>query len=131
MTRSTPEDEDFKIRVAEEFLRARGAALKKGMSMEGFVQTLGITRAAYHKYITRKAIPSLRVLSRARKRWGVRLSYGALGSRLVNAKKDSRQMEFQFSIEDVSKDQIEIKRFAPKGEGSVELVIKIDFSKTA
>jgi len=100
--------------------------------VEKFVESLGITRAGFHKYVTRKAIPSLRVLAKARKYWGVRLSYGELGDKYIKAKKeDPRQMKFEFSFTDISKEQIEVKKFSPKGAKAVELLIKIDFSKTA
>jgi transcriptional regulator with XRE-family HTH domain len=132
MTRSTPADEAFKRRVAAEFIRARESARQKGFSVEDFVNKLGITRAALHKYLNLKSIPSLRVLAKARKYWGVQLSYGDLGDAYIQAKKkDSRQAEFQFSIADVSKDQIEIRRVSPKGERALEVLIKIDFSKSA
>ena len=138
MTRSTPEDDVFKRRVAKEFLRVRDHARDqarmhgKDWSMEAFVRSLGITRAAFHKLVAEKAIPSLRVLSRARKYWGVQLSYGDLGDRYIKTKKkDPRQGEFKFSIADISSDQIEIKKVSPKGECSVELLIRIDFSKSA
>jgi transcriptional regulator with XRE-family HTH domain len=132
MTRSTPGDEAFKRRVAAEFIQARDRARQKGFSVEDFVSKLGITRAAFHKHVTMKAIPSLRVLARARKYWGVQLSYDDLGDTYVKAKKkDPRQAEFQFSIADISKDQIEIKRVSPKGENSLEVLIKIDLSRSA
>lgn len=131
MARTTPEDAAFKQRVAEEFRRARDQAIAKGFSVEQFAQKLGVTRAALHKYLSQKSIPSLRVLHRARQYWGVRLTYGDLGDRYVNLKKDNRQMEFQFSAEAVSKEQIEIKKFSRKGINTAELLIKIHFSKTA
>jgi hypothetical protein len=132
VSRATPEDDAFKRKVAEEFVRARDRAVSKGWSVERFVQSLGVTRAAFHKHITGKAIPSLRVLSRARKYWGVQLSYPDLSDRLLKTKKkDPRQMEFHFSLASISKEQIEVKRFAPGGERTVELLIKIDFSKSA
>ena len=40
-------------------------------------------------------------------------------------------MELQLSLENISKEQIQIRKFSPKGESSVELVIRIDFSKSA
>jgi hypothetical protein len=70
MSRSTHDDEVFMRKVAKEFLLARDRALKEGWSMEEFVARLGITRAAFHKHVTGKAIPSLRVLSKAKKYWG-------------------------------------------------------------
>src|SRR5260370_38271054 len=98
MTRSTPDDEAFKRRVASEFTRARERGRLKGFSMEDFVRKLGITRAAFHKHVTGKAIPSLRVLEKARRYWDVQLSYGELGNTYVKSKKkDPRQTEFQFS----------------------------------
>lgn len=132
MNRSNPEDEAFKRRVTEEFTRARDRALKRGFTLEKFVESLGVTRAGFHKYVTGKAIPSLRVLARARKYWGVRLSYAELGDDYIKTKRqDPKQMKFQFSVADVSKDQIEVTKFTPKGERGVELVIKILFPKTA
>jgi len=96
------------------------------------VRKLGITRAAFHKQITGKVIPSLRVLANARKYWGVKLSYGELSDAYVNRKKkDPRQAEFQFSVADISKDQIEVTRVSPKGARAVEVLIKIDLSKSA
>jgi transcriptional regulator with XRE-family HTH domain len=131
-SRSTPEDEEFKRRVAEEFTRARERAERKGFSFEDFLRKLGVTRAAFHKYVNRKAIPSLRVLLRAQRFWEVRLSYGDLGVDYVSTKKkDPRQMEFQFSVADISKEQIEIKKISAKGESAVEFLIRIDFSKSA
>ena len=110
----------------------QGTRRQEGFSIEQFVGKLGITRAAFHKQITRKAIPSLRVLANARRYWGVQLSYGELGDTYLRAKKkDPRQTEFQFSVEDISRDQIEIRRVSAKGEKAVEVLIKIDFSKTA
>jgi hypothetical protein len=100
--------------------------------MERFVQSLGVTRAGFHKYVTRQSIPSLRVLKRARKYWGVHLSYTELGARFVGAsKEDPRQMKLQLSLENISKEQIEVKRFSASGEKAVELVIRINFSKSA
>jgi len=131
MRRSTPQDKAFKRKVAEEFGRARDKAAEKGLSVEQFAQSLGVSRAMLHKYLVQESMPGLRVLQRARKYWGVQLSYGGLGQEFVKRSRDSRQMEMQFSIEDISKDQIEIKKFSPKGEGAVELLIRIDFSKTA
>ena|SRR5258708_337951 len=132
MPTSTPEDKAFKRRVAEEFNRARDRALAKGLTIEDFVRSLGITRAGFHKQITGKTMPSLRVLRNARKYWGVRLSYGELGDRYVSAKKaDPRQMGFAFMIEGISKDQFDVKRVSRKGPNAIELVIQIDFSKTA
>ena len=127
-------DGPFKRKVAEEFLKARERALKTGMvkSAEDFVRSLGVTRAGFHKYITKKSIPSLRVLNRARRLYNVRLNYGELGSTYFKGKKaDPRQRTFEFVAEAISKEQIEIKKFSPKGETTVELVISIDFSKTA
>lgn len=132
MNRSTNEDEVFKRKVAKEFLLARDRALKEGWSMEEFVARLGITRAAFHKHVTGKAIPSLRVLSKAKRYWGVQLSYGGLGEGFIKVKKKNPgQMEFQFSLPEISPKQIEVKKFSPKGEKAIELLIKIDFSKSA
>lgn len=125
-------DEAFKKRVASEFAGARDRATANGDSIEDFVRSLGITRAALCKYVNGKAIPSLRVLRRARKYHKVNLSYGELGvGYLKTRKSDPRQMELQFSMSEISKDQIEIRKFRPKGESSVELWINIDFSKGA
>jgi transcriptional regulator with XRE-family HTH domain len=132
MGRITRKDEAFKRRVAAEFRRALDRALAKGFSVEDFARKLGVTRAALHKYLHQESVPSLRVLDRARKYWGVRLTYGDLGDRYIKpGKKDDGQMDFQFSLEDVSSEQIEVKRFSPKGPNSAELVIQIHFSKTA
>jgi transcriptional regulator with XRE-family HTH domain len=133
---TNPEDkalnEAFKKRVASEFASARDRAKLKGDSIEEFVRSLGITRAALCKYVNGKAIPSLRVLRRARQYHGVNLSYGELGDGyLKSRRKNPRQMELQFSMSEVSKEQIVIKKFAPKGDSSVELWINIDFSKSA
>jgi transcriptional regulator with XRE-family HTH domain len=122
----------FKKRVTSEFAKARDPAKTNGQSIEEFVRSLGITRAALCKYVNGKAIPGLRVLRRARKYHGVYLSYGELGDRFLKGrKKDPRQMELQLSMSEISKDQIEIRKFSPKGDSSVELLISIDFSKGA
>ena len=100
--------------------------------MEQFVAKLGVTRAAFHKYVTCKSIPGLGVLSKARRYWGVKLSYADLDESFFRSKrKDPRQEEFQFSIAGVSKDQIEVKKFSARGESCIDLVITIDFSKDA
>ncbi len=88
MKRDTPQDEAFKSAVRDEFLRALHRAQEMGYTVDKFAETLGITRAALHKY-TRKqgqSIPSLRVLERARKRWKIRVSYGDLGEGYINKK---------------------------------------------
>ncbi len=132
MKKPDPSDDVFKRRVAAEFRRALADARDKKMSAEGFARTLGITRAGVYKILAGTTIPSLRVLRNARRHWGVHLNYGELGDTYIKAKRtDPRQMEIQFAISDISKEQIEVARFSPKGENSVELVIKIDFSKTA
>ena len=132
MSRANSSDDSFKRLVAKEFALARERARKKGLSMEEFVRTLGITRAAFHKHVTCQAIPRLAVLEKARRFWGVEIRYGALDTTYVKARrKDPRQMEFSFSIEDISKEQIEIKRFSPKGEKGIELLININFTKSA
>ncbi|WP_158942131.1 helix-turn-helix domain-containing protein [Granulicella sp. S190] len=132
----SPEDkalnEAFKKRVAIEFAAARDRARAKNVSVEDFVTSLGVTRAALCKYVNGKTIPSLRVLRRARHYWGVDLSYGELGDAYIKPrKKNSRQLEFQFSTSDITKDQIEIRKFSPKSDGSVELLLRIDFSRSA
>jgi transcriptional regulator with XRE-family HTH domain len=132
INRTTKADETFKRRVAEEFAQARDRAKRDGWSVEEFVAKLGITRAALHKYLHRTAIPSLRVLERARKFWGVKLSYGELEDSYVRTKsKDPRQLEFQFSLSEISAEQIQIRRFTAKSESTAELVIRIDFGKGA
>lgn len=130
--RSSPEDAAFRRRVAEEFTHARERAAKKGFSADEFAQHLGVTRAAVHKYTTGTAIPSLRVLQKARRYWGVQIPYGDLGETYVRSKRtDPRQMNLHLSLENVSKEQIEVRKFAPSGDQSIELLIRIDFSKSA
>jgi transcriptional regulator with XRE-family HTH domain len=130
--RSTKVDDQFRKKVAEEFTRARDRAKASNVSVEQFVSKLGITRAALHKYLHRKAIPSLRVLERAKRFFGVDIPYGDLGESYVQTHRaDSRQMEFQFALSDISPEQIRVKKFTPKGESSAELIITIDFRKTA
>ena len=132
MKKPDPSDEVFKRRVAAEFQRALADARSKKLSAEEFARTLGITRAGVYKILAGTTIPSLRVLRNARKYWRVHLDYGELGDKYIKAKRtDPRQIEIQFAISDISKEQIEVARFSPKGENSLELVIKIDFSKTA
>ena len=132
MSRPDPNEEAFKRRVAVEFRRALADARSKQLSAEEFARTLGITRAGVYKILAGTTIPSLRVLRNARRYWGVHLNYGELGDTYIKAKRiDPRQMEIQFSISDISKEQIEVAKFSPKGENSLELVIKIDFSRTA
>src|SRR5438046_1755917 len=105
------EDEAFRRKVAAEFARARDRACERGFSVEDFVRKIGITRAALNKYINGKSIPRLRVLQKARKYWGVRLSYGELGDTYIKAKKaDPKQARFEFDLGEISKEQIEIKR---------------------
>ena len=132
MSRPNQNDEAFKRRVAAEFKRALDDAHRKKLPVEEFARTLGITRAGVYKILAGTTIPSLRVLRNARKYWGIRLNYGELGDTYIKAKRtDPRQMGIQFSIRDISKKHIEIAKISPKGENSVELVIKIDFSRTA
>ncbi len=131
-----PEDkalnDAFKKRVVSEFQKARDLAKAQGISIEAFVTSLGITRAALCKYVNGKSIPSLRVLRRARQYYGVDLSYGELGDGYLRAKKkDPRQMELQFTMSEISMDRIQIKKFSPKGDNSVDLWINIDLSKRA
>jgi transcriptional regulator with XRE-family HTH domain len=132
MGRSNRNDEAFKQRIAKEFQRGLSEARRKGLTVEQFAATLRITRAAVYRILNGEVIPSLRVLQKARSRWGIRFSYGDLGDRYISGgTTDPRQAEFQFSVHDVSKDQIEVTKLSPKGENSLELVIRIGFSKTA
>lgn len=125
-------NEEFRKRVATEFAAARDRAKAKNVSVEEFVGSLGVTRAALSKYVNGKAIPSLRVLRRARHYWGVDLSYGELGDEYIKPQKgNSKQLELQFSMKDITKEQIEVKKLSPKSDGSVELLLRIDFSKSA
>ena len=132
MNRPDSIDEAFKRRVKAEFNRALGEAKKQGFSVEDFARKLGITRAGAYKILAGATIPSLRVLRYARKYWGVSVNYGELGDGYIKAKRtDPRQMEFQLSLGDISKEQIAVAKFSPRGENSLELLIKIDFSRTA
>jgi transcriptional regulator with XRE-family HTH domain len=132
MSRRTPHDEAFKRQVAAAFKLALDDARKQKYSVEEFGKKLGITRAGVYKILSGKTIPSLRVLQKARRFWGVRLSYGDLGDKYVRAKRaDPQQIRIEFFSGAVSKDQIEVKKFSPSGENSLELVIRIDFSKIA
>jgi transcriptional regulator with XRE-family HTH domain len=132
MKKANSEDGAFKRRVAEEFEKARERARQDhNLSVEQFAATLGVTKAAYYKYVNKQSMPSLRVLKKARK-WGVRLSYPGLGDGFIRtAKADPRQMTIQFSGDDVSAQQIKVKRFSPKGDKALELVIHIDLTKSA
>jgi len=125
-------DEVFKRRVAKEFRRAVDAARGRNISVDGFARKLGITRAAVYKIMDGNRIPSLRVLRKAKQFFGVKVSYGELGDGYVKTRRaDPRQIKIEFSVGDVSRDQIEVKKFSPVGENSLELLIRIDFSKTA
>ena len=134
MKRDTPQDELFRSTVRNEFLRALSRAQEMGYTVDKFAETLGITRAALHKY-TRKqgqSIPSLRVLERARKRWKIRISYGDLGEGYINRKTSADgQLELQFSINDIAKENVQVQRITPKGDSTVEMLLKIDFAKRA
>lgn len=134
MKRNTPQDETFKKSVRDEFLAAIKRARKMGYTTDKFAETLGITRAGLHKYVRKEAqsIPSLRVLERARRLWKVRLSYGGLSDEFIARKSVSAgQLEFQFSVGDIAKENIQIQKVSPKGDKAVELLLKIDFSKRA
>jgi transcriptional regulator with XRE-family HTH domain len=131
MGRTTPEDEAFKRAVAEEFRLAVDRAAKQGLSVEQFGQVLGVTRQAVYKYLNEKSIPSLRVLQRARSRFGVRLTYGELGDRYLKPAKDDGQLKLPFSLANVSKEQIQVKKFSPRGDNTADLVLRITLSKTA
>jgi transcriptional regulator with XRE-family HTH domain len=133
MRRVDPNDEAFKRKVKAEFKRALDDAQRcRKMTVEEFARSLGITRAGVYKILGGKTIPSLRVLRKARKYWNVRLTYGDFGDGYTKARKaDPRQIEFQFPIGDISKDRIEVERVSPKPNNSVQLVIRIDLSRTA
>ena len=134
MKRDTPQDELFKSAIREEFLRAIKRAQEMGYTVDKFAETLGITRAALHKY-TRKegqSIPSLRVLEKARRKWKLRVSYGDLGHAFISRKPSAEgQLELQFSVSDIVKENIQVQRITPKGDKAVELLLKIDFAKRA
>ncbi len=129
-SRSTSEDRAFKDAVAKQFEAARHRAEKRNISYSDFLKRLGITRAAYHKYITGKSIPSLRVIGNAARYFGVRLQYPNVDYGVVQTKRsDTRQLEFQFSLADITPSQIEVVKFSPKRQGIVELRLRINFSK--
>ena len=120
----------FKARVAVEFGAAQKRAEMKGDSMEKFAASLGVSRMALWKYLKGKAVPSLPVLRRARRFHGINLPYGDLALKFPGTKReDPRQMKFQFSIADVTKETFEVKKFTARADGSAELLLAIDFSK--
>jgi transcriptional regulator with XRE-family HTH domain len=134
MKRDTPKDAQFKKMVRKEFLAAIKRARKMGYTVDGFAQTLGITRSALHKYTRSESqsIPNLRVLDKARKIWKMQVSYGEIGEEFIAAKAQSKdQMEFQFSIESIAKENIKVQKVTPKGTSAVEVLLKISFSKPA
>ena len=88
--------------------------------------------AARRSACSGQPFPSLRVLSRARHYWAVDLSYGELGDEYIKPRKGNpKQLELQFSMSDITKEQIEVKKLSPKSDGSVELLLRINFSKSA
>jgi transcriptional regulator with XRE-family HTH domain len=103
-----------------------------GYSAESFAGTLGITRAALYKYLGEQAIPSLRVLEKARRLWKVRLNYGELGEDYLTKKRTvpSGQMEFKFTTADISEDRITIRKVVAR-DTSVEMTVRIDLAKGA
>jgi len=121
----------FKRRAAAAFARALDRSRAKDhLSVEQFAHKLGITRAGLYKILGGKTVPSLRVLRNARRFFGVQLNYGELGGSYTKAKKeDPRQVRLQFSVGDISTERIEVRKFSPAGENSLELVIRIDLSK--
>ena len=105
-----------------------------GYTVDKFAGTLGITRAALHKYTRSESqsIPSLRVLEKARRIWKVRLQYGDLGEGFVSkAPRGHGQLEFQFTTGDIVKENIRVQRVTPRGDKAVELLINISFEKPA
>ena len=125
-------EEVFKRRVAKEFRRAVTTAQERNISVEAFAQKLGVTRSAVYKIMDGNTVPTLGVLRKAKQFFGVQVSYGELGDGYVKTRRgDPRQIKIEFSVGDISRDQIEVKKFSPAGENSLELLIRIDFSKTA
>jgi transcriptional regulator with XRE-family HTH domain len=134
MTRDTKIDAMFKKRIRDEFERAIKRAQQMGMTVEQFANTLGITRAGLHKYTREKnqSIPSLRVLHKARQVWKMHVPYGDADEDIGTTKRvPKEQLAFQFSVQDVAKENITVRKVKPRGDTAVELVIQIDFTKRA
>lgn len=91
-----------------------------------------MSRAGLYKYLAGTSVPSLRVLRNAKRHFGVRLSYGELGDSYIKARRrSSDQLELEFSVGGISKEQVEVVKISPKGERSLEVTVRLTFSATA
>lgn len=108
--------------VSEVFL-----AKKASLGAREAAKRLGVSVAAFYKYINKENLPDMEVLLRAKEEWGVKWDY--LDPAEVLRKKDVanvRQLVFTF-LEAIEKEDIKVVEVSPDGTSVLQISFKIKF----
>jgi transcriptional regulator with XRE-family HTH domain len=107
----------------------------KNWNAQTAARELGVSRASFYKYLAKDDVPSLAVLRRAVKNWGVKLKYAdyALDDEFFeNSVRErgpvkEKQIPLPF-IEGLRNEDIEVLAVIPRKPNAVELKLRIKFA---
>jgi len=119
----TPEDDTFAAQFGERLEQAYEAAKSKSVTDQAFAESIGVQRPQLRKYFRGEAVPSVRTVALARRRYGISVSYaGVETGKLLGRHSKGRtvtnpvQLRLPFSLEipEPEKYEVELKAIRPK-----------------
>ena len=125
----TSEDEAFAAAFGELLEKAYDASKSKKITDQEFAESIGVERPQLRKYFRGMAVPSIRTVAMAQRKYGINVPYGnvaapkGLGGRGRQRTSGPIQLRLPFSLEvtDPNKFEVQLKAIRP---GKYELSIR-------
>jgi hypothetical protein len=99
----TPEDTEFAALFGRELKRKYDEAKRRGMTDAGFAESIGVVRAQLDKYVRGEAVPGIRTIALAKRKYGISVPYDGIvvsktGRRRQRSGPSADQLELPFVI---------------------------------
>jgi transcriptional regulator with XRE-family HTH domain len=126
----TPEDDSFAADFAKELAGKYSEAKRLGVTDHAFAESIGVVRAQLDKYLRGQAMPSVRTVALALRRYGVGVPYDnvpvheSLTGRKRPRKSDPGQMLLPFKILSEGPETIGV-RFKPVSTRNFEVYLTV------
>jgi len=127
----TPEDDTFAEQFGEQLEEAYKAEKAKDVTDQMFAESIGVKRPQLRKYFRGNAVPSVRTVALAKRRYGISVPYAEvetgrlLGSRRKKSTTSSPvQLRLPFTLEfaDPRDFEVELKSIKPR---KYELLVRV------
>jgi transcriptional regulator with XRE-family HTH domain len=100
----TPEDTTFAFEFGRELKARYDSAKRQGLSDEDFAKSIGVVRAQLDRYLRGEAVPGIRTVALAYRKYGIATPYGQtpaaapLTGRKRRRKGTDNQLELPFTV---------------------------------